>query len=139
MPSGKPIEHIGIIHKIDGFNIQVSFSDQPACSGCHAKNVCSIAGMEKKSVDIVQTGNFKIGEKVMVILKKSLGYKALLLGYLIPFIIVLLFLVLFSIFLNNELLAGLYSLLVLIPYYMILYRFRENIRREFSFLIRKLI
>ena len=139
MPSGKPIEHIGIIQKIDGFNIQVSFSVQPACSGCHAKNVCSIAGMEQKSVHIIQTGNFRIGEQVMVILKKSLGYKALLLGYLIPFIIVLLFLVLFTILLNNELLAGLYSLLVLIPYYMVLYLFRENIRKEFSFIIRKLV
>lgn len=138
MHSGKAIEHMGSIQKIEGFNARVTLSAQSACSACHAKGVCSVAGMEEKSVDVIHTGNFRTGEKVNVILKQSLGYKALVLGYVLPFIIVLLFLILFTIIFDNEAIAGIYSLSVLIPYYLIIYHFREKIRREFAFTIRKL-
>ena len=76
MHSGDPIEHTGIIKNIQGLNIRVSFSAQSACSNCHAKGVCSVAGMEEKSVDVISPGNFTIGEQVKIILKRSLGYKA---------------------------------------------------------------
>jgi sigma-E factor negative regulatory protein RseC len=138
MHSGDPIEHTGIIRKIDGTKIQVSFSVQSACSSCHAKGVCSAAGMEDKSVDVIDSGNFVTGEKVKVILKKSLGYKALLLGYVLPFLILLFALMLFTVLLDNELLAGIYSLFLLLPYYLILYFYRGQIRKKFSFVIQKL-
>ncbi len=138
MHTKKSIEHPGVIQHINGATARVVFPAQPACSACHAKGVCSIAGMEEKSVDVMHDGNFRTGEKVMVVLKQSLGYKALLLGYLLPFLIVLCSLVLFTSLSDNEALAGLYSLALLIPYYLIISLFRNKIRREFSFTIRKL-
>jgi len=134
----KSIEHLGVIRHIEGSIARIVFPAQSACSTCHAKGVCSIAGMEEKSVDVIHDGNVKTGEKVMVVLKQSLGYKALLLGYLLPFLIVLFSLVLFTSLFDNEALAGIYSLALLLPYYLIIYFFRKKIRREFSFTIRKL-
>ena len=89
-------------------------------------------------MDVFHKGGFTTGEKVSVILKKSLGYKAVVLGYVLPFFIVLLFLILFTLVLDSEALAGIYSLTLLIPYYLLIYYFRNTIRREFSFTIRKL-
>lgn len=138
MNTKKAIEHLGVIRHIEGSKARVVFPAQSACSTCHAKGVCSVAGMEEKSVDVIHNGNVKTGEKVKVILKQSLGYKALLLGYLIPFLIVLCSLVLFTSLFENEALAGIFSLSLLIPYYLVVYFFRKKIRREFSFTIRKL-
>jgi len=138
MHSGNPIEHEGVIQKIEGLHARVTFSVQSACSECHAKGVCSVAGMEEKSVDVFHRGDFTTGEKVSVILKKSLGYKAVVLAYVLPFFIVLLFLILFTLVLDSEALAGIYSLTLLIPYYLLIYHFRNKISREFSFTIRKL-
>ncbi len=138
MHNSKSIEHLGVIQHIEGYTARVVFPAHSACSACHAKGVCSVAGMEEKSVDVIHHGNVEAGEKVKIVLKQSLGYKALLLGYFFPFLVVLLSLVLFTSFLENEILAGLYSLALLIPYYLIIYFFRKKIRKEFSFTIRKL-
>jgi sigma-E factor negative regulatory protein RseC len=138
MQTKKAIEHTGVIRHIEGSTARIVFEAHSACSTCHASGVCSVAGREEKSVDITHDGNVILGEKVKVVLKQSLGYKALLLGYLIPFLIVLCSLVLFSSLFDSEALAGIYSLSLLIPYYLAIYLLRKKIRREFSFTIRKL-
>ena len=138
MNSSKSIEHLGVIEQIEGSTARVVFPTHSACTACHAKGVCSVAGMQEKSVDVIHDGDVETGEKVKVILKRSLGYKALLLGYFLPFLVVLFSLVLLTAILDNEALAGLYSLALLIPYYLIIYFYRKKIRSEFSFTIRKL-
>jgi sigma-E factor negative regulatory protein RseC len=138
MHTSKPIEHIGVIQQIEGSTAHVVFTVHSACNTCHAKGVCSVAGMEEKSVDVIHDGSVRTGEKVKIVLRQSLGYKALLLGYLLPFLFVLSSLVVFTSFFDNEALAGIYSLAMLIPYYLIIYFFRKKIRRDFSFTIRKL-
>ncbi len=138
MHTSKSIEHPGVIQQIEGSTARVVFQAHSACSACHAKGVCSVAGTQEKSVDVIHDGNVETGEKVNVVLKQSLGYKALLLGYIIPFLVVLVSLIVFSSLLSNEALAGLYSLALLVPYYIIIYCLRNTIRREFSFTIRKL-
>lgn len=138
MHTTKSIEHPGIIQHIEGSTARVGFVAQSACTTCHARGACSVAGMEEKSVDVIHNGTVKTGENVMVVLKQSLGYKALLLGYLFPFLIVLLSLILLTSLSDNEALAGIYSLVLLIPYYLVIFFLRKKIRREFSFTIRKL-
>ena len=65
--------------------------------------------------------------------KESKGFTALFYGYVLPFLIVLITLVVVISITNNELYGGLLSLSVLIPYYIILYLFRHQLKKVFKF------
>jgi sigma-E factor negative regulatory protein RseC len=138
---GKPvenIEHPGVIERIDGKKIWVSIMPQSACGNCHSKSYCGMAEMAEKIVEVASLDyekTYMVGQKVTVQLRKSLGYKALLLGYLIPFLIILLTLIITLAITNNELLSALISIFAVVPYYYFLYLNREKIRTSFRFFI----
>jgi sigma-E factor negative regulatory protein RseC len=132
------IEHKGTVSQITDNIISVKFTAESACTACHAKGVCGAAEMEDKSVEIVHpAGRFEIGETVRVVLSQNLGYRALLFGYLFPFMLVVVVLIAMLSF-TNELLAGLTSLVILIPYYLLLYIKRGSLRKQFRFFLEKI-
>jgi sigma-E factor negative regulatory protein RseC len=69
-------------------------------------------------------------------MKQSMGYAALLLGYVIPVIAVVAALIAFISLKMPELASGLASLSILIPYYTILFFFRNTINEKFSFTLK---
>jgi sigma-E factor negative regulatory protein RseC len=75
---------------------------------------------------------------VKILITKSMGLKALFLGYLLPFLMVLFLLVLTKIVGMNDLVSGLVSLSVLMPYYLCLYLCREKVNKQFIFTLTKL-
>ncbi|MBN2347423.1 MAG: SoxR reducing system RseC family protein [Bacteroidales bacterium] len=132
-------EQQGLIEDINEGLITVNVKNTSLCADCHAKGACGFFDIQKKSIQIFQSSaNFKVGEKVNVILKKSLGIKALFLGYIMPFLVVLVVLIVLSILHASELFAGLVSLSLLIPYYVALYIFRNKIKKSFTFTLRKI-
>ena len=139
MPS-KPnvIEHLGRVDAVTPNDIRVVIVSQSACASCHAKGACTASKKKKKIIVISKTShNYLVGETVKVLLKQSLGYKALFLGYLLPLIILLTSLFTFSAFMSEGK-AGLFALATLLPYYAILYFFRNKIARQFNFDIEKI-
>jgi len=76
----------------------------------------------------------KPGDRVDLVMTRSMGNKAVILGYFLPFVFVLVTLLILSAFLN-ELWAGLLSLSVLVPYYIILSLFKDCLSRTFEFKI----
>ncbi len=76
----------------------------------------------------------KPGDHVDLVMTRSMGNKAVILGYFLPFVFVLVTLLILSAFLN-ELWAGLLSLSVLVPYYIILSLFKDRLSRTFEFKI----
>jgi len=66
-------------------------------------------------------------------MRESLGLKALLYGYVIPFLLVLVTLIIVYSAKGNEILAGLFSIGILIPYYTILYFLRHYFKKVFKF------
>lgn len=139
MSNTKSIEHKGRIESIDANKISVNFLALSGCASCHAKGVCSAADMQEKSVEVFDfTNQYTIGEEVNVILKQSLGFRALLLGYVLPFILVLLILIILTAISDNEAVAGLSALSVLVPYYLILFLLKDKIRKKFTFAITKI-
>jgi sigma-E factor negative regulatory protein RseC len=136
--SGKngTIAHFGIVQKVE-YNIAiVSISAVSACSGCHAEKSCTLSGREEKIIKVSGTYNVKPGDPVNIIMKQSMGYTALLFGYLLPLISVLLALIILVAVNMAELYAGLISLSILIPYFTILYLFRRRINKEFTFTLK---
>ncbi len=140
MQTSKQIEHKGTIENIDGRTVRVNIMSMSACSSCHAKGACSASDMEEKVVDVMHSGEgYKIGDVVNVIMQQSLGFKALFLGYVLPFILVLLTLIIATNFTDSEAMAGLLCLAPLPLYYGGLFFFKDKIKKEFSFTIHKLV
>jgi len=137
MGTTKEIEHPGVITSIDSSKIKVNITTYSACSSCGAKGICSISDVKDKIVEVPNTGDFSVGQEVQVILNQTLGFKALYLGYVQPFIVVLITLIITSSLTRNEVLAGLISLGALAPYYLVLYYYKEKIRNKFTFAIKK--
>jgi positive regulator of sigma E activity len=139
MQSSKRIEHKGTVEQIEDGTVSVNIMNMSACSSCHAKGACNAADMEEKVIDVTHSGEgFSIGEAVNVIMQQSLGFKALFLGYVLPFLLVLIVLIVVSNFTESEGLAGLLALLPLPLYYGTLFLLKDKIKKEFSFTIHKL-
>ncbi|MGC9373897.1 MAG: SoxR reducing system RseC family protein [Bacteroidales bacterium] len=139
MSHSKSIEHRGRIESIKGNQIKVRFLAQSACASCHAKGFCSAADMQEKVVDVFdQPHQYKVGETVNIVLRQSLGFKALWLGYVLPFLLVLSVLIILSVTTKNEVISGVGALSVLVPYYTILYYTRNKVQKQFTFTLHKI-
>jgi len=139
MSSKGIIEHTGTIKSIANQTILVNVKPISACNGCRAKGICSVDDEDSKIIEIIGNNElFSVGEQVNVMMTESLGFKALFLGYLLPFIIVLLTLISVLSISDNQGLAGLFAIGILGPYYIMLYILKDNIRKRFSFSLRKI-
>lgn len=128
------ISHEGIIHKVLKNKITVTIVSASACSSCHANGACNMAEMQEKEIDIYHfNGDYQPGQLVNVVGKTKQGYKAVFYGYLLPFIFVFVTLIISGIFIKSEGLTGILSLSVLIPYYVVLYFFRNQLKNSFEF------
>ena len=131
------ITHPGIVESTNDKSVFVKILAMSACSSCHAKAMCNIAEVEEKIVEVRKDPerNFEKGQEVTVSMKKSLGGKAVLLGYIIPFALLMGTLLLVLFLSGNEGLAGLMAIAILVPYYWLLYIFRDKLKNTFSFSI----
>ncbi len=132
------IEHIGIVSELGNKLILVDLSVKSACAACHAKGVCGVDSAQKTVEVRTDKTSFNVGDVVNVIMQESLGMKALFLGYILPFIVLVAGLFVFLEIGFNELISGLISISMLLPYYLGLYFLRDRIKREFNFDIEKI-
>ena len=135
----KKISHDGVIASLNEDRVTVRITSYAPCTSCHARGACQLSGGEEdKLLHIpVRHPNFRTGEKVRVILDRSLGFRALFLGYVAPFLLVLAVLLVTTAAGSPEWIAGLASLTVLVPYYIGLKLMRGRVDRQFSFFIQK--
>lgn len=132
------IKHLGIVENIQGSHLSVRIVQTSACAACSVKGHCSSADSKDKIIDIVDTAaaSYKVGEQVMVIGEMSMGMMAVVLAFIIPFVLLIFSLFLLMALLENELYAALLSLAVLVPYYFILWLNKTRLKQHFSFTIK---
>jgi sigma-E factor negative regulatory protein RseC len=100
--------------------------------------MCGVSEMTEKLIEVKQNiSGFAQGQAVNVVLDRSLGNKAVLLGYFIPFLILVITLLISSLYLS-ELWSGLLAIAVLIPYYLLLFFFKDKLSKTFYFRIERL-
>ncbi len=135
------IEHIGTVSEINGNRIRVLLKSESMCSSCHARTVCEISDSKIKAVDAIDRNgeSYVRGETVMLVMKKSSGYKAVLISYVIPLTIILVLLLTLSGCGLDEPVAALVSILAVGMYYFFIYLFRNRIAGKTEFEIRKVI
>ena len=133
------IQHPGIIEKVEADKVYVNILSKSACSTCHSKGMCGVSEMENKIVEVSRDNDteYTSGDNVTVFMKKSLGQKAVFYGYLYPFLIMLLSLILMLAITNNEGLSALVALGLLVPYYYALHKLKDRLSKTFEFKIRK--
>lgn len=137
MQKENTIEHSGIVKSVGSNHTIVDIITHPACSGCIASGICDLSDSKNKEIKTVSNPQIKAGDHVMVIMEQSLGFRALFLGYLLPFIVLMIILIVLTALSVSELLSGIFALLSLIPYYAFIYLRKEKIGRSFSFTIKK--
>ncbi len=128
------IRHKGFVKTVNSDKMIVTIVNQSACSTCHAKGACTVSDYQDKEIEINEfSGNYQPGQEVTVVFKESKGFGALLWGYVLPFIVVLITLIVVLEITDDELKAGLISLTMLIPYYTTLYFLRHHLKKIFKF------
>ncbi len=133
------IEHTGRVVEINPEFTSVEIVSMSACAECHAKNFCGVAD-EKVKIIMVPTDpytEYEVGDEVMVLLKRTMGWKGVWLGYVIPLVILLILLLSLSAVNVHELWAGLGAIAGVGVYYLILALFRNRLAKDFVFYIRK--
>ena len=146
----KMIKHDGIIIALHGDGTaRVRIVQTSACAACKAKAMCASAESKEKEMDVVLLGDeqWAIGDTVEVMVQQKMGWKAVVLAYLLPF-----FVMLAVMFVGNGLLAigdgavgllgdeakreavlGTVALCAMAVYYIVLGLFKDKLQREFSF------
>ncbi len=132
--SNQTIRHPGEVLRVTPELVEVKILRATACSSCVSKGACSIGEAEEKSVtvDDYQGQALKPGDKVMLLMQRSSGNKALLYGYFLPFLVLVGVLVTGSILVRDEGALALIAIGSLIPYYMTLYHFRDRLKKKFN-------
>ena len=130
------ISHEGIVDTITDKEIVVRILQTSACSHCKATAYCNSSESKVKTIHVARQSKdlpYQVGEKVIVLASLSVASKALLLCFGIPFLLIVLTLVSMMTFTENEIVSALVALSSLIPYYMVLYFFRNEIGKKVSF------
>ncbi|MBT8318413.1 MAG: SoxR reducing system RseC family protein [Lutibacter sp.] len=131
------IEHEGYISKITNQVITVSLKGNVNCEGCKAQSACGTAEAGDKEIEIVNNvEGFKLNDAVDVVLEKNVGLKAVFWAYIFPFILIIGSLIITTNFFK-EWVAGLVSLFILVPYYLMLFILKDTFQKAFRISIFK--
>ena len=127
------ISHSGIVESVEEGCVKVRILQTSACAACKVAAHCNASESKEKIVDVLNVANtesLKKGDAVVVSASGDVAGSALLLGFGLPFIVLVAVVLLLT---DNEGLAAVSGLVALIPYYAVLWLFRDRIRRKMAF------
>ena len=129
------ISHSGVIERIEEDCIKVRIVQTSACAACKVASHCNAAESKVKVVDVFgcDITNYSTGQEVTVWASRDVANRALLLGFGVPFLLLVCVLLITLRLTANEGTAALLALGSLDPYYFALWLFRERIQRGISF------
>ena len=131
------IKHSGVVENILGDSVQVRIVQTSACAACKVAGYCNASESKEKLVDVyhAETRHLKVGDVVTVTASTQVAAQALLLGFGLPFVVLVAVLFAVVLITGNEGAAALSGLGALVPYYAVLFLFRNRIRDKLSFSI----
>ena len=158
----KMIKHDGVIIGLneDGTAL-VRIVQTSACAACKAKAMCASAESAEKEMTVVLLGengkvktennstqsyttlhdstqSYHVGDTVEVMVQQKMGWKAVVLAYLLPFFVMLaVMLIGNAIWAVREEILGTVALCAMALYYLLLGMFKDKLQKEFSFTARK--
>ena len=132
------ISHKGVVIKVTPQVTTVSFTQHGACSECHAAGLCGMGDMAEKAVEVPTDPYTKrqVGDEVEVLLKASMGFKAVYLAYLIPLLIILAVILGLLALGVSEVISALAGLGAIAVYYLVLWLCRGKLQKEYVFIMK---
>ena len=132
------VSHKGRIIEITPQITSVSIISASACSSCHAAGLC---GMGEQTEKIIQVPTDpwamrNVGDEVDVVLKASMGLKAVWLSYVVPLVLLLAVILTLLPLGVPEVAAGLSGIGAVALWYFVLWLFRGKLRNEYIFVIK---
>ena len=144
------IKHDGIVIAVNGDGtVLVRIVQTSACAACKAKAMCASAESKEKEIVALFVGeeakrregerqDIKLGDEVVVMVQQKMGWKAILLAYMLPFIVMMTVVAIGNGQLGiREEVIGTAALCAMGVYYIVLGFFKDKIQKEFSFTARK--
>lgn len=133
------IKHSGRITHIKGPHIEVEVISSSACHDCEAKASCGLMECLKKKIEVesANAADFAKGEEVWVGLDAKTGLKAVAYTYILPLFVVLIGLMGALFWGYSEQMSGIFSIILLIPYYFGLFLSQKRKTKHLQFTISK--
>lgn len=134
------IKHCGEVVRVADNKVWVRMTVNSACSGCHARAVCGVDESKDRIVEVATSdaAAYSVGESVEVALEsRSVGAKSVLWAYVVPFFVLLVVLVGFTMFGVSEGIAALSAIAGVGLYYLVLWRMNSRIEKTIKFIITK--
>ena len=144
------IKHDGIVIAVNGDGtVLVRIVQTSACAACKAKAMCASAESKEKEILALFVGeeakrregerqDIKLGDEVVVMVQQKMGWKAILLAYMLPFIVMMTVVAIGNGLLGiREEVIGTAALCAMGVYYIVLGFFKDKIQKNFSFTARK--
>lgn len=133
------IKHDGIVIAVNGDGtVRVRIVQTSACAACKAKAMCASAESKEKEILAIGDGLLAIGDEAEVIVQQKMGWKAILLAYMLPFIVMMTVVAIGNGLLSiREEVIGTAALCAMGVYYIVLGVFKDKIQKDFSFTARK--
>ena len=131
------VMHTGKVVSMTPKTTTVQIVSQSACSECHAAGLCGLSEYTEKAIEVPTSpsATYGVGDEVQVVLKASMGFKAVWIAYFLP-LVVLLAVTLGLIALGvPEVVSGLAGLGAVALYYLVVWLLRDRLRNEYVFTI----
>jgi len=128
------IDHAGVVKTVEDGIATVEILSKTSCASCELTGACSSSESSIKEIQVpIKELDYKSGDHVNIVFTRSEGFTALFIGYVLPFIVMVVTMSVFKFMDYDDLIAGLASLVILLPYYGSLYLLRNKIRALFEF------
>jgi sigma-E factor negative regulatory protein RseC len=139
MDMDEMIRHEGIVERINGEMAHIRIVQTSACSACKARSMCMSAESQEKEMDAVMLEPMQPGDQVEILVRERLAWKAVLLAYILPFVVMVALIAILDILTPwSETVVGTISLCGIALYYIGLSVFKHRLQTQFSFTARKI-
>ena len=132
------IKHAGVIDSIEEGCVKVRILQSSACSGCKVASHCNASETKEKMIEIPTSQSLlhQVGDSVTIVADSSVGFRASFYGYILPLILMVVTLIAVLQMTQSEGMAALSALGILVPYYLILYLLRNQLKSKLTFEIK---
>lgn len=132
------IRHEGIVLSTNDKMAHIQIVQSSACSACKAKAMCSSSESQSKEMDALMLEPMVPGDRVEVEVREHLAWRAVLLAYVLPFIVMMSVIAVLDVLTGwDEAIVGTVALCSIALYYLALSQFRHRLQKQFTFTARK--
>ena len=119
--------------------VKVRILQTSACAACKVASHCNASDKKEKIVEVFcdDAASYQKGQEVRVTASKQVAANALLLGFGLPFLLLMLILIVTLKLSGNEGVASIAALASLVPYYLVLWLFKDRIRQRLAFALER--